>query len=218
MKRNAWLILVLLAGALPGGCVTRRYVITSEPMGAIVYRNGQYLGPTPADDYFVYYGKYKFLLVKDGYQPMDVTADLRMPWYQIPGLDFFSENVIPCKFRDVHRLHYQLTPLETVSHADVRHRAEELRDRGKSIGSPGGPVPPPPGASRVPPGAPGPVVPGPVAPPMPVPPENTLPAPRPVVPSSSNRSSDLPPPRPVNPPASSPSSSGASAPREGSDR
>src|SRR5262249_50242506 len=141
MKRSAWLGLALILTALSAGCVTRRYVITSDPPGAIVYREGQPIGATPVEQPFLYYGKYRFRLVKDGYQPLDVEPDLCPPWYEWPGLDFFSETLIPYHFRAIQPLHYQLVPLEPVRHDDVRRRAQELRDQGKTI-QPHVPIPP----------------------------------------------------------------------------
>jgi hypothetical protein len=172
MKRNAGLLALLLLAGLSPGCVTRRFVITSDPMGAMVYKDGQPIGPTPVEQYFVYYGKYKFRLVKDGYEPLDVEADVATPWYEIPGLDFFSENVCPYKYWDVQRFHYQLTPQQAVRPDDVRRRGQELRDRGKAIGTP-----PPGGLLPIPPG------PAPPAPPLLAPPERLEP-PRRTNPSS----------------------------------
>src|SRR5581483_5232398 len=64
ITRCVWLcVAALCAGALTG-CVERRYVITSDPPGAIVYCNGRQIGATPVDDHFIYYGKYDFTLVK----------------------------------------------------------------------------------------------------------------------------------------------------------
>src|SRR3954465_11411233 len=101
MNRTAWLLLAVCGAGLSTGCVTRRVLITSDPPGAIVYRNGQYLGPTPVEEPFVYYGKYRYRLVRAGYEPLDVTQDLAAPWYELPGVDFVSENLIPYPFRDV---------------------------------------------------------------------------------------------------------------------
>jgi len=144
MKRFAWLAMALLAS--PGaGCVTRTYVISSDPPGAIVYRNGQPIGATPVEENFVYYGKYHFRLVKDGYEPLDVDQDVHAPCYEYPPLDAVSEILNPYKLRDVHRFHYLLQPAQPVRPDDVRSRAEQLRGQGQQIGPPRAtPAPPPP--------------------------------------------------------------------------
>lgn len=131
---------LVLCTCLMGGCVERRFVITSDPPGAIVYdEKGIPIGATPVDKPFTYYGKYRFTLVKDGYQTTVIEEDVRPPWYQLPGLDFFSENIIPFRFRDVRRLGgdngYPLLPLQIVPPEPVLKEAEQRRIYGQSIGA-----------------------------------------------------------------------------------
>ncbi|HTU23697.1 MAG TPA: PEGA domain-containing protein [Gemmataceae bacterium] len=169
MKRIACLA-TLMTMTWTAGCVERRLTIYSEPTGALVYHNGNYLGPTPVDRYFVYYGKQQFRLIKEGYETRDIVQDISPPWYEWPGIDFLTENIWPFKVRDVRRFSYAMRPLRSIPPEEVRQRAEELRARGQIIG-----VPP----------APRPIAPAPAAPlppPTPPPPQNTLPAPRPVAP------------------------------------
>ena len=150
MNRAAWLVPMMGLVCLTSGCVTRRVLITSDPPGAIVYRNGVYLGPTPVEEPFVYYGKYRYRLVKDGYEPLDVTQDIDAPWYELPGIDFVTENIYPCTLRDTRPLHYQLQPAVPVRPDDIRNRAEQLRIEGKSIQPPPD-APPVPGRRPAPP-------------------------------------------------------------------
>jgi hypothetical protein len=154
MKRSAWLAVALVLALLPTGCVTRRFLITSDPPGAIVFRDGQPIGATPVEDSFIYYGKYHFRLVKDGYEPLDVDQEVVAPWYQYIGIDFFSENVYPFTLRDRHCFHYTLQPQVQVRPDDLRRRAEELRGRGKLIQPPPGIVIPPRRPNAPPPGPP----------------------------------------------------------------
>ncbi len=145
MARPAGLVILAVSTALLGGCVERRYVITSDPPGAVVYRNGQPLGATPVDDHFVYYGKYNFTLVKEGYETLHVEQDIPAPWYQVYPLDFVSENLFPWPITDVRRFHYRLEPRKQVQTDELLRDAAALRDRGRSVGSPV-PLPPrPPG-------------------------------------------------------------------------
>jgi len=146
MRPRVWVALsvALAAAGLSSGCVTRRIMITSDPPGAQVYRDGQPLGPTPVEQPFVYYGHYRYTLVKDGYAPLVVEPELCPPWYEYPGLDFIFENILPFTFRDTQVKHYELTPLEPVSIADLRAASDALRSRGKSIG----PATPPPRRQR----------------------------------------------------------------------
>ena len=125
------------------GCVERRYVVTTDPPGAIVLRNNQQIGATPADDHFVYYGDYKFTLIKDGYTTLQVDQKIPTPWYEYFPLDFISENLVPWQIEDVRRFHYHLEPLQAVSTQYLLDRAEELRARANTIAPPAPPVPVP---------------------------------------------------------------------------
>src|SRR5262249_54346964 len=141
---------------------------------------------------FEYYGKYRFRLVKDGYQPLDITPELVPPWYQQPGVDILSEVFIPFTFRDVQQLHFQLQPLQVVRPDDIRARAEQLRQRGAMIQTPPGTeaAPQRPAPRPVPSPVPGPVLPAPgqvLPPPTPAP---VLGAPRPSGPAFSPSGAD----------------------------
>jgi hypothetical protein len=137
MMRSVWLGAALLVVATSSGCVERRYVVTSDPPGALVLRNGNALGPTPVDDFFIYYGEYELTLIKDGYETLRVKVKIDPPWYEYPGLDFISENLFPYTIRDIREggnFHFQLQPLQAVHPDDVLRRANELRGRGATLG------------------------------------------------------------------------------------
>lgn len=165
MKRIVWLTTLLTLGST-AGCVERRFTVFSTPPGALVYLNGRYLGPAPADGYLTYYGKQEFTLIKEGYQTLKVVERYPPPWYELPGIDFFAENIWPFKLRDVRRFSYDMVPLQSIPPDDVRARAEALRARGQTIGVPAPPRPIGPAA------------------PVPPPPDGTLPPPRTVPPSA----------------------------------
>src|SRR5262249_42745610 len=78
------------------------------------------------------------------------------PWYELPGIDFVSENLWPHKLRDVQRFHYQLQPLQQVRPDDVRRQAEGRRARGQGIAPrpPAPPAPPPAAPATLAPPAP----------------------------------------------------------------
>jgi hypothetical protein len=136
MRRLAWTGAVLLAAGLLSGCVERRFVITSNPPGAAVYRDGQLLGVTPVDDYFIYYGKREYVLVLDGYETLKVEQPAPAPWYEIPPLDFVAENLWAFKIRDVRRPEpYQLQPLQVPNPNLILDRAGRLRNSGRALGT-----------------------------------------------------------------------------------
>ncbi len=159
-----WLVLALGAGLL-GGCVERRFVIYSDPPGAIVYENGQPLGAAPADNHFVYYGTYRFTLVKDGFQTLVVDQPVPAPWYEFPGLDFISENLVPWTIRDVRRFTYTMQPMQVANPTELLNQAQGLRNQGQALQPPPtAPLPPGgglPAAAPLPPAAAAPANPAP---------------------------------------------------------
>lgn len=180
MNLRAGLILTTLFAALAStGCVERRFVITTEPFGAMVYDWSDVpVGKTPADKPFTWYGTYRFKIMKDGYQTKIVEERVKAPWYEWPLLDFVSENLLPFTVRDIRRLHYQLDPIDpNLSPKQVVDEGEILRQRGRTIGTPlpainnlpASPPPPPPPAASAPPANPQPAanLPAPVPPPPP---------------------------------------------------
>ena len=116
----------MLASCL-GGCVQRRMMIRSNPPGAAVYLDEEQIGTTPIAHNFTYYGKRKIRLVKDGYETLTVLQSVPPPWYQIPPLDFVSENLVPGEIRDTQTFTYQLVPQAVVPTDLLLTRAEELR-------------------------------------------------------------------------------------------
>jgi hypothetical protein len=146
-----------VACGLLTGCVERRFVITTPPeqAGAAVFINGRPVGPAPADRQFVYYGTYRFTLVHDGYETLVADAPIKVPWYELGPLEFISENMIPWTIRDVRRLHFEMKPAQIVPPEALLSTAEQLRARGRSIGTapvPNMPAPPVPDPVVLPPG------------------------------------------------------------------
>ena len=95
--------------------------------------NGKLEGPTPLDQYYTWYGKYHLTIVKDGYETLQVDQRIRAPWYEIPPLDFFVENVWPFKVRDMREFHYVLQPVQGVRPEDVLNRGAALRAEGQQV-------------------------------------------------------------------------------------
>jgi hypothetical protein len=112
------------------GCVQRRLTIRSNPPGARVYVGDEEIGTTPVSTDFVYYGTRKIRLVKDGFETMVVNQPIPAPWYQIPPLDFVSENLAPGEIRDERVVNFQLVPLQQASTDQILARAEQLRASG----------------------------------------------------------------------------------------
>jgi hypothetical protein len=132
---QGWLLGLALCTSAVSGCVERRYIVYSDPPGAIVQENGRTVGAAPADRPFTYYGKYRFTLIRDGYQTLVVDEPIHTPWYEYFPLDFVVENLWPWTIRDVRTFTYKMEPLPIVPPETVLERAGQLRNRGQDIGA-----------------------------------------------------------------------------------
>lgn len=102
-------------------------MVRSNPPGAMVYVDNQPIGTTPCATDFVYYGTREIRLVKPGFETLTVNQPIPSPWYQIPPLDFVSENLIPRKIQDYRTVSFNMTPQVVVPTEQLLGRAEELR-------------------------------------------------------------------------------------------
>ncbi|MEN6494518.1 MAG: PEGA domain-containing protein [Thermoguttaceae bacterium] len=147
LRRAGVLVAVVALTCLPG-CVQRRMTIRSNPPGALVYIDNNEIGVTPVSTSFIYYGTREIRLVKDGCETLTVLQPMWPPWYQIPPLDFFSENLVPGELRDQRTFTYQLRPQVVVPSDQLIQRAEGLRSAAQAPGgvmnAPITPLPAPP--------------------------------------------------------------------------
>jgi hypothetical protein len=125
---RAVVLLALAICALAGGCVRRRLTVRTNPPGAQVFIDDQEIGTTPCSSSFVYYGTRKIMLLKDGYRTETLYQTLDPPWYQIPPLDFVSENLSIREHRDERIVDVQLVPQEIVPQDRLLERANALRN------------------------------------------------------------------------------------------
>ena len=91
------------------GCVRRRMTVRTNPPWALVYVDDQEIGVTPVSASFTYYGTRKIQIFADGYEPLTVKQPFTAPWYQIPPLDFFFENLWPWECRDERVVQFDLS-------------------------------------------------------------------------------------------------------------
>jgi len=161
-------VLVLLAATmlLPAGCVRRRLNVRSNPPGAMVFVDNQQIGTTPCSVDFIYYGTREIRLVKPGYETLTINQPIPTPWYQIPPLDFVSENLVPTNILDHRTVCFDMQPQVIVPTEQLLDRAEQLRQetvQGAEL----------PASGTIAPGAMLPAVP----PPVPLPPTGAAPPP-----------------------------------------
>jgi hypothetical protein len=125
-RRSLALLAILAILALPG-CVRRRLMIRSNPPGAMVYVDNQPIGPTPCATNFIYYGTREIRLVKPGFETLTINQPIPAPWYQIPPIDFVSENVLPNEIQDFRTVTFNLSPQVIVPTDQLIARGEQLR-------------------------------------------------------------------------------------------
>ena len=102
-------------------------IIRTNPPGALAYVDDNEVGLTPVAISPIYYGNRKIRLVKDGCETLTLIQSVPPPWYEIPPLDFFAENVVPGRIHDVRTFDYQLRPQCVVPKEELLPRAENLR-------------------------------------------------------------------------------------------
>ncbi|HNT35136.1 MAG TPA: PEGA domain-containing protein [bacterium] len=91
------------------GCLHSYVNVASDPPGARVFFNHEDKGKTPAKIEFLWYGKQKIQLFKEGYQRKDEIVDVKCPPHLYFPLDLFF-TAMPFKFEDNHHFTYTLTP------------------------------------------------------------------------------------------------------------
>jgi len=153
----AALCLLLIGLTVLPGCVRRRMLLRSNPPGATVYVDNQLIGVTPCATDFTYYGTREVRLVKPGFETLSVNQPIPAPWFQIPPLDYVSENLVPWKIHDYRTISYDLVPQVIVPTEQLLGRAEELRQSTmQGTVMPATAIAPPTGAGQpmlLPPGA-----------------------------------------------------------------
>ena len=93
----------------------------------MVFVDNQQIGTTPCSVDFTYYGTREIRLVKPGFETLTVNQPIPTPWYQIPPIDFFSENLVPTKIVDHRTVSYNLQPQLIVPTEQLLDRANQLR-------------------------------------------------------------------------------------------
>lgn len=102
-------------------------MVRSNPPGAMVYVDNQPIGTTPCATDFVYYGTREIRLVKPGYETLTVKQPIPAPWYELPPLDFVSENIVPHKIQDYRTVSYNMVPQVIIPTEELLNRGEQLR-------------------------------------------------------------------------------------------
>jgi len=141
IAKTILLIAMVVTICIETGCVRRRIYIrafqegySQVPIsGAMVYVNKQPVGRTPVTCHFTHYGTMEFTVVKEGYEPLTEFRKVRAPWYQWPGIDFFSEVIWQQEITDTKQIDFQLRPERMMSQDELIDRAESMRRESQSL-------------------------------------------------------------------------------------
>lgn len=126
------LIIAVSALAVSGtGCVHRRVTIRTDPPGAQVVVGGEEIGYSPASFDITWYGTEEVTLLKDGYEIQTQYVKIPRPWYQVPPLDFVSDNFLPFRVKDQHEFNFPLTPRTLVPRGDLVERGNAFRSESR---------------------------------------------------------------------------------------
>lgn len=121
-----------LAAVLLAGCVERKLTVTTEPPGAIVKLNDEEIGTSPVTVRFKWYGDYKILIQKPGYETINTHRKLEGPRHDHFPFDFFAETLTPEQIVDSYEWHFDLEPYEPMDRERLIDDAESLRYRAVS--------------------------------------------------------------------------------------
>ncbi|MBI5863688.1 MAG: PEGA domain-containing protein [Planctomycetes bacterium] len=131
--RQRWFhcgLAILVTTVALSGCVERTLKITTNPPGARVFVNDEEVGTSPARVAFTWYGDYDIILRKSGYETLKTHYRVSPPWFQVPGVDFFTEVLAPGTLHDDHVLPtYELQPVGATNTSDLVGRAVEMQER-----------------------------------------------------------------------------------------
>ncbi|MDA0591445.1 MAG: PEGA domain-containing protein [Planctomycetota bacterium] len=129
--RSALTLTVLAIAMLTSGCVHRRVTIRTDPPGAQVLVGGEEIGYSPASFDITWYGTEEVTLLKDGYEIETQYVKIPRPWYQVPPLDFVTDNFLLTRTKDQHDFTFPLTPQTLVPRSDLVERGNAFRSESQ---------------------------------------------------------------------------------------
>jgi hypothetical protein len=112
------------------GCVERTVSINTEPEGATVFLNDEEVGKSPVRVPFTWYGDYDIIIRKPGYQTIKTNHNIKTPWYELPGIDIFTECLMPFTVHDDRVLDtFVLQSARPTEKQALLQSADELKSR-----------------------------------------------------------------------------------------
>ncbi len=127
-NQKLWLF-VFLAFLAGSGCnsVKRQFLVRTDPPGAAIFIDRQFVGRSPVSIPFTYHGTRQIQIEKDGYKTTQIEQCFPPKWYERVPICLISENFWPREIRDQRVMDFTLVPKEVVSEKRLTERADELR-------------------------------------------------------------------------------------------
>jgi hypothetical protein len=113
------------------GCVHRRATIRTDPPGALISVGEREIGYSPASFDFTWYGTEEVTIRRDGYEMESHYIKLRRPWWQVPPLDFVTDNLLPGRVHDRQEFNFPLRPRVVVPGTELLERGNALRSEAE---------------------------------------------------------------------------------------
>ena len=124
------LTVILCLALLAAGCIERTVSINTEPEGATVLLNDEEVGKSPVRVPFTWYGDYDIIIRKPGYQTIQTNHNIKTPWYELPGIDIFTECLMPFTVHDDRTLDtFVLQPARPIEKQALLQSADEMKGR-----------------------------------------------------------------------------------------
>ncbi|MFH1023739.1 MAG: PEGA domain-containing protein [Planctomycetota bacterium] len=133
---RAFLLLPAVFLAAGTGCIRRELVIETNPPGAAVMVDRQPIGRSPRNAPFTYHGTRAITVTSAGRASTTVLHTLRARGPDVFPFDFVTDGLLPFTFTRTELVHITLPPrrpLTDAERAELRRRAEALRERGRKI-------------------------------------------------------------------------------------
>jgi hypothetical protein len=114
-----FLALAIVGLILAAGCVERKLTIVTNPSDAVVWLNDEEIGRTPVTVNFKWYGDYRVLIEKAGYEITNTHQTMKRPLHDVFPFDFFAECLWPGRIVDTYTWNYQLATYQAPSSEEL---------------------------------------------------------------------------------------------------
>jgi len=95
--------------------------------------NGEVIGEAPVSWRFDHYGAVLVRAELEGREAVERVVRLKPPWYETPGIDFFSDVVVPAHIHDDHEIMLELPELRRMAPEEVERAVREVTEAARRL-------------------------------------------------------------------------------------